>query len=970
MIHPMPRLCPPGKFERALELFDDDPTEGIAELERLAKKYAKDPEVRYALGAAYLDLGQPFDALDHLEWSEKKAPTPHARRALANAYVRLEMFTHAARVARREPGLQVDAAPESGAEATSGALPLKDQLAFERARVAILRGDPGGVRAMRDLSKRHPDYPPARNVVATGYFVQGDLAGFRDATHTALHHAPNNLHALLNAVRLAFLEDGVEGAQAYRQRVLDAGEAASESDPSARLTQAQALAMMDDVEAVENIVDTWYEQHGPEHASDQDLAARDQLEAYLDVRDEDPRAPLMRLHDVLFGFLRRWLETAQAEPFARVGAALAEMPGIVSLLPRTIGYESPILAELLTRAVLTDDAPPAPDARGWPEVLREVVEHGPGERDTRVRIATILGELGFLAENEKIAFDGSEDGLEFQKLELFYEQVPSGLPAKDDARYQKAMQALMDDDIERAEKELAKLHEEYPEAVAVYFNLALAERMKGGSAAVRSRERMERIVREHPGYLFARAQLAVDAIEAGDLTEARELLTLPKESKRFHVHAYATFVAAQGRLALARGDVEDAEHALDTIQQVAGDESGPYGMLDDAIYAHQTATRLVDTLGEDDEDLLDEFEDGFDDAFEEDAFEDTAAAWLVDDEDSEDAEPPSRADISGLLEVRETWQVAHGPIAFIGAEGAPLKLAYGGIVVQEDGLLRHFALSRRPFDGPALYGLVASACAAPVAPVPACRPRTVLVQDEARALSLSLQLSGTPIAVRAGDVSKAQDVFAVMSDELQPDTPPTFLSEHDASRIDAFFDAAHEFFDAEPWNKVEGDTFLAFRLEDGPWHYASVIGQQGEEFGLSLFERWATVASIIEDAGVANHEDLVGGVVDGTERPDGDAMESISLAPLAYLAPVDAACYVEREIEPYFEDEYPIIIRYTSDGQDRPQLDLAVYTALLEAVAERARSARIRVQAFEEAIETEAGVLHLRFPATGDASLG
>lgn len=952
----MARLCPPRKYERALELFEDDPEEGLAELERLAEKYTKDPDVRHALGATYLDLDRPFDALEHLEWAEKKQPTHHVRRALVDAYLRLEMIAHAGRVARRDPGLELDVTEEQPADGTDeNALSMKDQLAFERARTAILHGEARGIHDMRRLSDRHPDYAPARNVLATGHFIQGDLEGYRNAAREALRLAPQDVHALLNAVRLAVLEEGVEGARAYRKRVIDALDATTGTGAVNPLTVAKALALMDDAPAVDRALRAWDDSEEDAFVSDADYATLDQLDSYLQEHEKDPRAPLVRLHDVFFSFVHSWLETGTGDGFEGLARKLADVPGLVSLMPRTLGYEAPMMAVAFAHALLSDATPPAPDGRTWPEVLREVVERGPGEPETRMRILTVLGEHGLLDDDQTVTFDGAEGGLRFHQLELNHGTVPSGLPAADDARYLKAMEALTAGDAARSGEELARLHERHPSSVAVHFNLALAERLTGGEAAERSQERIERIVREHPDYLFARAQLATDAIEAGDLERAEELLVLPTGAKQFHVLAYATFLVAQGFLALAKGEFEDVEQTLDSIAELMGEDAGPYRMLEAAIDAHDLRSKIQQMMVEDDEELL----EGLDD----ERIEATAEALA---DDFEEQEPPSREDLTGLAQVRDTWQVAHGPLTFIGAEDEPVQLAYGGVVVQEDGLLRHVTMNNAPFDGRALYALVASACATPASPVPACRPMKVLVPDATQAISLSLKLSGTPIAVQVGDVSTAQDVLALMAADIHPDAPPTFLSDHDDDEIDAFLEAAQRYFDAEPWDVFEGDTFLAFHLHGGPWRYASVMGQLGEEFGLSLVESWAGAQALLDQDAPMIPGAENGGSSSETTLAAVGPIESISLAPLSYLAPADAAHYVERDVEPYFYDEYPVVFRFTDEGQVRPRLELSAYTALLESIACRARRARTRVRAFRDEVETSAGGISLRFPATGD----
>lgn len=395
----MARLCPPGRFRRALDLLDEDFARGLEALEVLARTYAKDPAVRAALGTAYLDDDRPFEALPHLEWAERKDPVPEAQETLLEAYIALDMPVHANRLAVRSGRVRPGDAPPPGLAARDADLSSEDRLAFERARTGAFYGDPKAATALERLLAKHPGYQPARNLLVTFELLQGDLERYVVAAGEAFALAPDDPHALLNAVRAAFLEGGLEGARALRPHVEalvpDAGWGGDRY-----LARAGAWTLMDDAEAAEAAMAAyhdWVERTGDEAQA----VLADALDDLLERRAHDPRAPLVDLAELVMGLPRRWERAGEERVLENVAVSLAAMPGLVRELPDRIGYQAEPTVRFLALALLHGGAAYAPHG-DWPAVLELVARNGPGTLGARQALWSLLVETGHITDEAAI----------------------------------------------------------------------------------------------------------------------------------------------------------------------------------------------------------------------------------------------------------------------------------------------------------------------------------------------------------------------------------------------------------------------------------------------------------------------------------------------------------------------------------------------------------------------------------------
>jgi len=383
---------------------EDDLEAGLVQLAGLARKYAKDPTVRFGYGAALLDADRPAEALEHMEFVERRDASGEARETLLEAYFALGMAVHAERLLQRSGGDlddEVDAEVEMlrNHGPSWRELPRKDLLAFERARVAAVRRERGVARELDRLAKRHPTWTIVRTALAGTHMMGGDLDAFYAAADASIEAAPDDAVALLHATHAALLRDGTVAARAFRDR-LDA--AHSHRGVVAGLAaRADAAAVMNDewtLRTFLNALDAAQldpEQDGPADAQ--------RLYDAYERRVDDPGAPLTSVAELLFGVFGSWVGRGADEIESRAGGDLARAPGLLRELPCRLGYEDASTVRILASVLLSADAPPAPQAT-WGEVLTRIATEGPGTRAGRAALLGFLHEMGEVDASESVPF--------------------------------------------------------------------------------------------------------------------------------------------------------------------------------------------------------------------------------------------------------------------------------------------------------------------------------------------------------------------------------------------------------------------------------------------------------------------------------------------------------------------------------------------------------------------------------------
>ena len=328
------------------------------------------------------------------------------------------------------------------------------------------------------------------------------------------------------------------------------------------------------------------------------------------------------------------------------------------------------------------------------------------------------------------------------------------------------------------------------------------------------------------------------------------------------------------------------------------------------------------------------------------------------------------AEVLALPQTDETWELTVGEGGRVeGPRGPEPVLA--GIVTDAGGLVRSVTVLRPPADARALAELVRSAAGAPASDMAPARPVAVAVADLGVAKRLGKALRKAGVAVRLGRTPLADAAL----EDLQAHVmgirrlPAVFTQETDAD-LKAFFAAAKRFYAAKPWTRLDGNRFLAVQDADAgpdsPWTYVNVIGQMGEEHGLSVFTEWTDVCALVHDR--PHVPFFLSDEFD--DDPTSATLEGITLFPLAALHRDDQQRLGALGIRETAAQQVAVPMRY-EDGVPGPmRLPLAWQTALLTALPDVLAKRRAnQVTSIKATVGAEGMRLALRYPATGAEGL-
>lgn len=330
---------------------------------------------------------------------------------------------------------------------------------------------------------------------------------------------------------------------------------------------------------------------------------------------------------------------------------------------------------------------------------------------------------------------------------------------------------------------------------------------------------------------------------------------------------------------------------------------------------------------------------------------------------------PTNKELRVLPQVREDWILVQAAGGYYLDERGKPTISYFSLLTTQDGLIRSLILGNQPSDRDELFELIARGCAAPPNDLPAVRPKVVVTDDPFKVERLTEVLQNLNIRAEAGEVSPGLKTLAALKEALEPDPIPTYFSIYTEGEVKTFFRAAHTFFHTRAWEIVDGARFLAFRLGEGLWHYANVMGQAGGDVGLAMFADWLEVCRALNNSEtlIEAYEMSFGEMTPLKSVLATGQAESMSLSPLQTLAPEDAAFLKQLKIRPSWRKEYAAVHRYIPLGTETPVFDPSAYTGLMTILAEQAqKTTGSRVSSIKATITTPRGELEVRYPAKGD----
>ena len=326
---------------------------------------------------------------------------------------------------------------------------------------------------------------------------------------------------------------------------------------------------------------------------------------------------------------------------------------------------------------------------------------------------------------------------------------------------------------------------------------------------------------------------------------------------------------------------------------------------------------------------------------------------------------PTPTEVRRLPKMDETWELSarESDVTEIDGRFVPIWLV---VVTDAGGEVRGTALRAGALTPPVLADAVFNATRArPEAGLTAGRPTRVRFADNdlgrgglkalLKKAHVGLETGPTPDADAA---SEALSMIGLGGGRVDVE----LLAETSDDDLRALLDAARVFYQAAPWLRLRGDRYVALRLDDGPWLYANVMGQAGEQPGLALFSDWLALCRFVYAA-----PPLVDQGLEALEEV-GPA-EGLTLYPLGMLAEADAERL--RALGPPVHDGgYPVAARFTPGGAAPSGWPPEIYTALLRALPEVVAKRRAAtITSVKANVDTPEGRLSLRYPAKGTEAL-
>ena len=176
--------------------------------------------------------------------------------------------------------------------------------------------------------------------------------------------------------------------------------------------------------------------------------------------------------------------------------------------------------------------------------------------------------------------------------------------------------------------------------------------------------------------------------------------------------------------------------------------------------------------------------------------------------------PPPTADaVRALPRLAEPWELGLRVVAWHLDEEGEHTPSYAAVILDPAIGIRHHNLKGGSLhEAPELTRLILEAAVRPSAGKPG-RPLEVRIEDAALAESLAESLAEVAISVRAAPTPTVNEALDEMQQTLRGEDDEPLFTTHDEKAVRAYFRAAHAFYRARPWDRIDGEKYVAFRLD-------------------------------------------------------------------------------------------------------------------------------------------------------------
>jgi tetratricopeptide (TPR) repeat protein len=493
------------------------------------------------------------------------------------------MSQHGIKVARRirDRG-GVDMVADLEKSMSEESMSEKQRLEFERCHFEVQHEPSLGVlNRMWAFAKKSGGFLPAYNNAVIAAIEIMDFKRALEISDAALAIAPTNIHALFSRVRLEYLTNGFAAARAWLERVQNAPVGDETRIFESEATQAQTLAFLNDQAGLEKVVLAYQERVKKD--KNKISALFEMLIEKLELRESQPNLPFYGLMVLLpKTILNRWTKLSEKLFLATVTADLKTMPGILEFLRDYLLFENAELVAIFAPVLVSNPSLPVPnDTRSWFDIFKLALQNPNFDQGLKMKLSQLFQAKELMTPDEITDLTG----MSLLHLEIHREQAVAPYTKEELDDSVEALDLMREGLFSDARQILEPLVGKYPTYESGKFNLTLAyfhdSSVQNGKA--KAETMLLELAKDHPRYLFAKAELASFAMERNDLEAARGFLALPPGLKRVHSLEYASFSSALGRLAVHEGDLDTAKAHLEVIADIEGEDSAAYINLEQAI---------------------------------------------------------------------------------------------------------------------------------------------------------------------------------------------------------------------------------------------------------------------------------------------------------------------------------------------------------------------------------------------------
>ncbi len=551
--------------------------------ERLLQTDYTEPELWDALAGAYLQNTFVVLTWRTLQLILRRAPDYHRIKKVGETLTGLERAFEGLLAEMRvygEPSLQL--------------LEL-----HERVQVAL--GTERYVEARRlahDLLKTLPTFTPALNNLAQAHFAEGQLLEAVTVEERVLTTEPDNIHALSNLTRYFCLLGRLDEARAMSERLL------ASSAPAAQRAHKvmEALAALGDdariLELFQRLQDAaeaeepflWHAAAAAHLRQGREAEAKRHWNQALKLAPDYPvaqdnladlRRPAGERNGPWSFQLGNWLPRQTISDLLRLmnqtknkgeggvhNAVMKflrqhpEMPGLIDIL---LDRGDPPSREFVIMFV---------GMAQTPEFLAQLKDYALSQHGTdqsRMKAAQLAAQAGLLPNGRtRMWMRGEWSEILLMGWEIHGEPVRGVKHQPQVERWLRtAIEAIHAGDYRQAEKLLKQGLALEPNTPDLNNNLASVYTATGrrAEAEVIVRE----IYKQHPDYLFARANLARMLAQQGEVAQAKELLDPLFQRTRLHFSEFASLAIAQIEISLAENNREAARSWFEMWEGIDAD---------------------------------------------------------------------------------------------------------------------------------------------------------------------------------------------------------------------------------------------------------------------------------------------------------------------------------------------------------------------------------------------------------------